>query len=63
VEWSWDAATSTAHPGNFQVLKQALVVVKMNIANFEKTPPESRDANFNTFIENLHKGKPYYAKK
>ena len=38
VEWSWDAASSTAHPGNYEVLKQALAVVLANIVNYEKTP-------------------------
>jgi hypothetical protein len=29
---------STAHPGNYEVLKQALAVVLANIVNYEKTP-------------------------
>ena len=41
MEWSWDAEASTAHPGNFQVLVQALNVVRDNMDRCQKTPVSS----------------------
>ena len=41
VEWSWDAEASTAHPGNFQVLVQALNGVRDNMDRCQKIPVSS----------------------
>ena len=46
MEWSWDAEASTAHPGNFQVLVQALNVVRDNMDRCQKIPVSSLKSVF-----------------